>query len=212
MPEHENTPHLGNEAPQGLKAALIAGFREFFLVLKGKGFSARRVLAVLSVLFLAGSVGLTGWALKRIAAKGPKKQENLEDCKEMKCTLAVLEKHIEEKEAREALRDASVNLGEFEVSLVGPGSGERGESGVLLEIDVSIQFDSAETGRWVSSNLAPVRGLVVGSISMITQLTRADLMTPEGKAIVRDRIRERVASTLPSGKVRDVYFNKFLLR
>jgi flagellar basal body-associated protein FliL len=182
------------------------------LVLRGKGFSVRRALAVLSVLFLAGSLGLTGWALNRIAPKGPRHQENLEDCKEMKCTLALLEKHIHEKEAREAIRDSSVNLGEFELSLVGLGSGERGESAVLLELDVSVQFDSAETGRWVSANLAPVRGLVVGSISMITQLTKADLMTPEGKAIVRDRIRERVASSLPSGKVRDVYFNKFLLK
>jgi flagellar basal body-associated protein FliL len=212
MSEPEHTSHSGSETPQGLKAALRAGFREFFQVIKGKGFSARRAMAVVSVLFLAGSLGLTGWALKRIVAQGPRHQEKLEDCKEMKCTLAVLEKHIEEKEAREAIRDSSVNLGEFEVSLVGLGSGERGQDGVLLEIDVSVQFDSAETGRWVLANLAPVRGLVVGSISMITELTKADLMTPEGKAIVRDRIRERVASTLPSGKVKDVYFNKFLLK
>ncbi len=193
-------------------ATLKAGFREFFQVLKGGGFSVRRALAVIAVILLSGSLALTGWALKRVASKSPKQQQKLEDCKEMKCTLAVLERHIQEKEAIEAIRDSSVNLGEFELALVGLGNGERGQSGVLLEVDVSVQFDSAETGRWVSSNLAPIRGLVVGSISTLTNLTKADLMTLEGKAIIRDRIRERVAATLPSGKVKDIYFNKYLLR
>lgn len=211
MSESESTPISPADTGAGALSTLKRGLREFVGVLAAKGWSLRRLMAFFSVILLASSVGLSLWGFRRISSRGPKTQENLEDCKELKCTLTVLEKHIQEKEAREAIRDSSVNLGEFEVSLVGLGSGDRGRGGVLLELDVFVQFDSAETGRWVSANLGPVRGLVVGSISTLTQLTKADLMTPEGKAIIRDRIRERIGSTLPSGTVKEVYFNKFLL-
>lgn len=212
MSELEKPQSPEGEASKSIAARILGGFREFFEVLRGGGLSLRRFLAIVSLILLSGSLGFSLWAFQRMADRRPKAQNKLEECKELKCTLSVLEAHIKEQEAMAAVRDASVNLGQFELSLVGIGNGERGQSGILLEMDVSVQFDSAETGRWVRANLAPLRGLVAGSMSTLTHVTKADLMTPEGKAIIRDRIRDRVAQSLPSGKVRDVYFNAYLLK
>ena len=81
-----------------------------------------------------------------------------------------------------------------------------------MEIDVTVHTDSAEAGRWLTANREPIRNLVIAEIGAITNLTRADMMTLEGKTLVRERVSKRVSQSLPSGRIREIYFNKYVLR
>jgi flagellar basal body-associated protein FliL len=109
------------------------------------------------------------------------------------------------------IKAATVALGEFQIGLVGLGDGRQGSSGIKLELELAVEFESGDTGRWVLANLTPAKSEVMAAIGGLTGLTREDLMTPEGKAKVREQIRERVDQWLPSGKIKGIYFNKFLL-
>ena len=200
------------EAPQKPSSRILAGMQELISVLRSGSWD-RRILAVGAVGFIALSVVLTAWGAKRMlsanaGAKSSKGGE-VEECKQLKCTLNALEAHIKKQEKLAEVRDAYANLGEFEVQLVGPGSGQ---SEVTVELDITVQADSAEAGRWLTANKEPIRNLMISEVGTITQMTRADLMTAEAKTLIRDRIRDRVSQSLPSGKVKEVYFNKYVLR
>jgi flagellar basal body-associated protein FliL len=84
---------------------------------------------------------------------------------------------------------------------------------VKVELDISIEFESPETGSWAASRKSDFRSEVVTAISTMSGMTREILLTPEGKARVRDRIRKRMDDWLPSGaRVKRVYFNQFVVR
>jgi Flagellar basal body-associated protein FliL len=179
----------------------------------------QRRMAVLFFVSLAGAALSGGVATsryleaRRIARERAERMAGKDtSCVEMSCAFNAMEELAQKKAALAEIRDATVSLGEFEVGLVGLGDGRQGRSGMSLEVELAIEFDSGQTGRWVAANLSPARNEVLGSIGTLTGLTREDLLTPEGKAKVREQIRERVDSWLPSGKIKGIYFSKFLLQ
>ncbi len=196
--------------PSALKMALLE-FKTALIV----GPAPRRRMAILLVVGLLGSLGVIGVGTARYirfarvaAEKARRHAQGADDCKELKCTFNKLEDLAKQKAALAEIRDATVALGDFEVTLVGLGNGQKE---VKLELDVAVEFDSAETGRWVAANKSPVRSEVLGAAATLTGFTREDLLTPEGKARVRERIRDRLDQWLPSGKVKGIYFSRFLL-
>ncbi len=212
MSKSENSTGGGASPLQLFRERLKEAATRFWGALRSPGLG--RWLALGSMIFLAAAAGLTAWAFKRLADQGRlfSKGASSGECRELKCSLNALEAHIQKQQALAEVRDATVSLGDLQVALVGTGSGRKGESGVVLELEIAVQFDSAETGRWVAANLAPVRSEVFNSIAMLTHLTRADVLEPEGKLLIRDRVRDRMNSLLPSGTVKQVYFNKFVVK
>ena len=191
---------------------LGAGVREFLRVLQAPDGGSRRLIAVLSLVFFAGALGFSFRALQHLGHFQANTKQNLEDCKEFKCTLQALEAKIQEEARLAAIRDSVVGFGEFEVAVLDAGAAPAGTAKTVLEMDVSVQFDSAETGRWVMANIIPIRGAVMNSVATLGDLTRADLMGARGKSVIRDRIRDRLTQSLPTGRIREVYFNSYVLK
>lgn len=216
-PAHDASAAPASEAkvekpaqPSALKATL-SELKGALLV----GPAPRRRMALLMITGIIGGLVVIGVGTARYirfarvaAEKARRHSQGSDDCKELKCTFNKLEELAKQKTALAEIRDATVTLGEFEVSLVGLGNGQKG---VKLELDVAVEFDSAETGRWVAANKDPVRSEVLGAAATLTGFTREDLLTAEGKARIRERIRDRLDQWLPSGKVKGIYFSRFLL-
>jgi flagellar basal body-associated protein FliL len=203
--------------PWERKPAWVLAAGRIWQALVGRG-SERRPMALLFVLSLIGVLAVGAISTRRylkyrkIAQERAARMKKKEPCVEMSCAFSAMEELAKKNAALAEIKASTVNLGEFEIGLVGLGDGRPGRSGMRLELEVAIEFDSGDTGRWVSSSLAPARSELVGSVGSLTGLTREDLMTPEGKSKVRERIRERMEKWLPSGKVKGIYFSKFLLQ
>jgi flagellar basal body-associated protein FliL len=193
----------GSESPEGWRKGFVSALRSPGLP---------RVWAGGAILFFIASVGLSGWAVKRIVAASRKGKSEKEECRQLKCSLEALEEQIKKKAELAEIQDAVVSFGNFEIALVGLGNGRKGESGMSLEMDVAIRFDSADTGRWVKANQDSVRGEIFDAVSTLRDLTRADLLEAEGKFAIRDKIQDRVTRAIPSGKIQEIYFSRFLVR
>ena len=85
---------------------LGAGVREFLRVLQAPDGGSRRLIAVLSLVFFAGALGFSFRALQHLGHFQANTKQNLEDCKEFKCTLQALEAKIQEEARLAAIRDS----------------------------------------------------------------------------------------------------------
>ncbi len=180
--------------------------------------SERRPMAILFVLSLIGVLLVVGVSTTRylrhrkLAQDRAARLKKNEPCVEMSCAFSAMEELAQKNAALAEIQAATVNLGEFQIGLVGMGDGRPGRSGLRLEVEIAVEFDSGNTGRWVSGGLVPARNEVLAAVGALTGLTREDLMTPKGKDMVRERIRDRLNGWLASGRVKGIHFSKFLIQ
>ena len=222
----DSVPEQGH--PGSVEQVPLKGFPKLVFELKTdfqgiihallRGSSRDRRMALLFVVSLLAAIGITGigaaryFRARRLAQEREARMAKKDtSCVEMSCAFNAMEELAKKNAAIAEIKAATVALGEFQIGLVGLGDGRQGSSGIKLELELAIEFDSGGTGRWVLANLTPAKSEVMAAIGGLTGLTREDLMTPEGKAKVREQIRERMDQWLPSGKIKGIYFNKFLL-
>jgi flagellar basal body-associated protein FliL len=208
-------PMSSHQPETGRTWALAA--RKIWEALLGEDGERRRMALVFFVslvgVLVVGGVSTTRYLrFRKIAQERAARLKKNEPCVEMSCAFSAMEELAKKNAELAEIKAATVNLGEFEIGLVGLGDGRPGRSGMKLQLEIAIEFDSANAGRWASANLAPTRSEVLGSVGALQGLTRDDLMTPRGKEMVRDRIREQLNHWLPSGKVKGVHFRKFLIQ
>jgi hypothetical protein len=215
--------------PGGLSAGIPQGIKKLWVyqiwrvLISGEG--GNRRLALLFFLSSVGAIWVSQLGISRFlnyrkleAQRAARMSKDKAPCVEMSCAFNEMEELAKKKSEIAEIKAAMVNLGDFELALVMPSEplGERraatpGHSGMTLGVEISVEFDSGDTGRWVQANATPARSEVLAAAAALSGMTRADLLSVEGKARVRDRIRDRLDAWLPSGKVKGVYFSKFLL-
>ena len=102
-------------------------------------------------------------------------------------------------------------MGSFLVQLTTPEtrSGQK-IKGVfnLAELELVAQCDLKATCEYVDNNLTLFRDKIM---DILHNVERDEIMTAEGKRKMKVAILARMNSLLPKGKIREIYFTKFLL-
>jgi len=164
----------------------------------------QRHLVFLFVLGLVGSISFFSMVMSRLRVHPDthaKVEVKLDPAK-------ALEEMARKKAQLLEAKQSMVDLGLFDGTLVSvPG----GTSGVHVELEIAVEFDSGATGSWVSANLGPARSATLGAVATLSGLSRKDLLTAEGKERIRDQVRSHIDDFLPSGRVKDVYFSKYVV-
>jgi flagellar basal body-associated protein FliL len=101
-----------------------------------------------------------------------------------------------------------VNVGEFSVELSkGEKKGESSNQLNLLELEIVLECDTADAGGVIEENKTEVRSQLT---SVLLGMKADEVLTRDGKGMIRALIIERMNQWLPHGKVIRVYFSKFL--
>jgi flagellar basal body-associated protein FliL len=185
--------------------ALKVGLLE---VLKGL-VASDRITRRMSVLFILSSVGfcmVLGIAVSRFV-----KQSHF--LKESSSTESATAKNLADfiqKQAGEAKRKSTVlALGSFTLELK-KTEGQKPVLGVLnmAEADIVIECDSKETCDYLYYSMPKVRSEIS---NVFVALDREELMSKEGKKKIKRAILDKLNHWVPSGKVENVYFSKFII-
>lgn len=160
----------------------------------------QRHLALLFIAGLIGSVTFFSIGMSRhLHSRGRVKAHEAEHVDPAQAMEAMARKKAELAEAKQAM----VRMGSFEGAVV--------DAGVQIELEISVEFDSGSTGKWISANFDPARSAVLGAVATVRGVGRQKLLTPEGKERIRDQVRAHLDDLLPSGRVKDVFFTKFVI-
>lgn len=110
--------------------------------------------------------------------------------------------HKEKKEVAEGVGEMVV-LEPFIVNLADP-KGKR-----YLKLKISLEVEGAEVAKKTEKVVPKLRDTV---IMLLTGLTFEEVMTPEGKLMIRDELTERFNQMLRPDKVKHIYFTEFMVQ
>lgn len=196
------TAPAGPKPPSKLKGLLLKFEEPFIKMWKAlvEPSLGQRHLALLFLVGLAGSVTFFWIGMSRHLKARPR-------------THAHEAAHADPAEAMEALARKKAEAAEAKQSMVRMGlfEGSVVDAGVRIELEISVEFDTGATGRWISANLDPARSAVLGAVATVRGVSSQKLLTPEGKERIREQVRAHLDDLLPSGRVKDVYFTKFVI-
>ncbi len=168
--------------------------------------ASARKMAWLFALSLIGVVFTTSWMTFRFIQNNKDK-------------IAAMTAHGEEtkhlgdfikKQADEARhRSATLIVGTFVVTLKEIPGKKLPPGGMNLgEVEIIIECDSRDTRNFMESQLQKVKNQIT---SVFTNVDREAILTREGKRLLRRQIIENLNNWLPSGKVEELYFTKFII-
>lgn len=106
-------------------------------------------------------------------------------------------------------RASFLQLGTFTIELKSvPGS--RPTRGVLnmAEVEIFVQCDEAKTRDFLFAHQAQMRDHVT---RVIPVMDREELLTREGKKLIKNRIRKELNEWIPSGEIIDVHFSRLMI-
>lgn len=100
-------------------------------------------------------------------------------------------------------KDRVFKLDPFVVNVTGEGYPR------YLKMQVAFEMDTPEARLEIESRVAQVRDT---TILLLSSKRLTDISDFEGKALLKDDLRERVNSTLKSGRVESVLFTEFVVQ
>lgn len=98
-------------------------------------------------------------------------------------------------------RFSTLPLGRFNVE-VRPAVGSEGDF-QSAEIEIVIECDSKETRYFIEDNMPRVRDQIT---NVLLPLERDELMTRDGKKLLKKKLLDRVNAWLPEGQVIELFF------
>jgi flagellar FliL protein len=115
------------------------------------------------------------------------------------------EEHAEEEKEPEEPRGL-VAFDPFVVNLADPG-GQR-----FLRVTVQLVVGSAEQAKEIEETKVMLMQARSAMLDLLTQQTADGLVTPEGKAALRDAIKQHVTEALHEVEIVDVLFSDFVVQ
>lgn len=106
-------------------------------------------------------------------------------------------------------RASFLQLGTFTIELKAV-EGAQQARGVLnmAEVEIYVQCDEAKTRDYLFSHQAQMRDHVT---KVLPVMDREELLTREGKKLVKNRIKKELNEFIPSGEIIDVHFSRLML-
>lgn len=106
-------------------------------------------------------------------------------------------------------RASFLQLGTFTIELK-TVEGTRPAKGVLnlAEVEIFVQCDEGKTRDFLFSHQTQMRDRVT---KVLPVMDREELLTREGKKLVKNRIKKELNEFLPSGEIIDVHFSRLML-
>lgn len=100
-------------------------------------------------------------------------------------------------------------LGTFTIELK-TVEGSRPARGVLnlAEVEIYVQCDEVKTRDFLFAHMAQMRDRVT---KVLPVMDREELLTREGKKLVKNRIKKELNEFIPSGEIVDVHFSRLML-
>ena len=116
----------------------------------------------------------------------------------------------QKREHAESLRLSSeLSIGSFKVPINVPlDNAARFSSVSIAEIEVVVECDGTETREFINKYIELVRDQVTRTILPVD---REEIMSPDGKKHLKTIIMKRLNAWLLRGRIKSIYFSKFIL-
>lgn len=111
-----------------------------------------------------------------------------------------------EQAAPEEEGESVISFEPFVVNLADGGGGR------YLRVNVQLVMAGAEAGAEIEEDAVAKVRLRSEVLDLLTQQNSDTLMTPEGKAALKQAISERASQSVASHKVKDVLFSDFIVQ
>lgn len=231
-PSHEAAPAKGpakasttakkKKVAKKAKVSLTAKAKEWLKVLRGylteiaRGIRSpdapTRRMSVFFFVSLAGVLALASWNAQRMFhERSERKAAELAVQRETEARLlAERQEGSLEKEAEESKKHVSMlDLGDFTITLK-PLPGQKAAHGMvnMAELDLVVECDTPETHAYIEENMVQVRNQIT---DVFVTYDRGELLTREGKHILKKKLLERINGWLPKGKVQNIFFSKLVV-
>lgn len=108
-----------------------------------------------------------------------------------------------ETKTKEASGGVNFALEPFVVNLMDQGGGK------YLKVSIQIELANAKISEQAKAKTPQLRDAI---ITLITNKTSEELITPEGKILLKDEIKQRANQILGEGSVLNVYLTDFVMQ